>query len=98
MEKNQIKQFFNEKLEISTDKNIENASETYEQKILKIVKKNKLKGYEANLIFPTSYSKIRLINIPIAEEDAASSDDVIFYNFSKNAQAHEFLGKNRRIR
>ena len=91
--KNQIKQFFNEKLEISTDKNIENASETYEQKILKIVKKNKLKGYEANLIFPTSYSKIRLINIPIAEEDAASSDDVIFYNFSKNAQAHEFWEK-----
>ena len=88
--KNQIKQFFNERLEISTDKNIENASEIYEQKINQIIKKNKLKGYEANLIIPTTYSKIHLINIPVAEEDAASSDDVIFSNFSKNAQTHEF--------
>ena len=88
--KNQIKQFFNERLEVSSGNNIENASEIYEQKIHKIVKKNKLKGYEANLVIPTSYSKIHLINIPVAEEDAASSDDVIFSNFSKNAQTQEF--------
>ncbi len=53
------------------------------QKIHKIVKKNKLTGFEANLIIPTSYSKIHLIDIPVAEEDAASSDDVIFSKFFK---------------
>ena len=54
--KNQIKKFFNEKLEISNNGNIQDNQFEYESQISEIVKKNKLTGLEVNVIIPNSFA------------------------------------------
>lgn len=88
--KNQIKNLFNEKVEVEKDQTLEKNPEIYQEKISEIVLKNKLNNFEANVIIPTSICEIKKITIPVPEEDIANANEIIFQNFEIKANDINF--------
>ena len=88
--KNQIKKFFNEKLEISNNGNIQDNQFEYESQISEIVKKNKLAGLEVNVIIPNSLCSIKSITMPVEDENNLDPEDMLYAALEKQTEDNEF--------
>lgn len=88
--KNQIKKFFNEKLEISNNGNIQDNQFEYENQISEIIKKNKLTGLEVNVVIPNSLCSIKSITMPVEDETNLDPEDMLYAALEKQTEDNEF--------